>query len=31
LADRGVEQYWDLVINYQFPEEELFAPKTLLF
>jgi len=30
LADRGVEQYWDLVVNYEYPKEEEFAPKPLL-
>ena len=31
LADRGVEQYWDLVANYQYPEDEKFALKHLLY
>ncbi len=31
LADRGVEQYWDLVANYKYPEDEKFALKNLLY
>ena len=31
LADRGVEQYWDLVANYKYPEDEKFALKHLLY